>query len=148
MNKYLSNKVDNLVHSAEKDLRYAYGGDVVAILEGVVKDIEAMTKDDVFPLPKFIHTLFQAEVESVNCKDGLDADTIIEHFYEISDGLRKMLNENAAHEMFLKEVEPLMVKEDKPLRRVQFSAFVDNLVRDGVVHNDVAKEWGQPIEFI
>lgn len=149
MNKYLSNKLDDLIELHERDLDHAYGGQVNEILESLVDSVVEMTSiNEVFPLPKFIATWCEKKLaEFMNDRES-NHETFVEELFELSEGLRKMPDEEKAHEMFLESIGPLMVKEDDALRRTEFSCFVDSLVRNEVVHNDVAKEWGQPIEFI
>lgn len=149
MNKYWANKLDDLIHSADNDMTYASSKDCEEILEGLIDDVERLMKDKYFPLPKYIAVEFRKALDSFNEDKFMDVDSFLEEVLRPkAERLRNMMDESGAHDAFLKSIGPLMAKEDEPARREQFSSYVDSLVRNGEVEEDVAKEWGQPIEFL
>lgn len=149
MNKYWANKLDDLIHSADNDMTYASSENCEEILEGLIDDVQRLTKDKYFPLPKYIVKEFRKALEDYNEDKFMDVDSFLDEVLRPKvDRLRKMMGETEAQDAFLKSIGPLMVKEDEPARREQFSFYVDSLVRNGEVEEDVAKEWGQPIEFL
>jgi len=148
MNKYWAHKLKDLLNGLDNDLCYASGKESDSLLEELMDDVSRLAKHKHYPLPQYLVQEFNSAIENYQVSQWIDLDSLIEDLKGKVDRLSKMLDEDQAHERFLLEVGPLMVKEDQARRRTEFSEFVDRLVRNGEVEHDVASQWSQPLEFV